>query len=228
MNAHGDTLARLAVVFACASGATGCYWSSQPQTPHRLVEMDLTTVPNLAMPVPRPLVGSRIVVLGRFDSTAPQPVGGLYDRREYEVSPLYRTYFFKDGAVEIFEHVSDGLRASGLIVLKDYAGHAEPSLLEAPVRAKEPILVTATLTALQHDQINENNDAKFEAGRVEIALRVTDSKGAVRLQKTYLVTGRIPYDGSTELLKLLGWKLAEALSADPQFVQAIAAQPRAQ
>ena len=228
MSALSNKLASIAIGLACATSATGCYWSSQPQTPHRLVEMDLTTVPNLTMPAPRPLVGSRIVVLGRFDSTAPQPVGGLYDRREYEVAPLYRTYFFKDGAVEIFEHVSDGLRASGLVVLKDYAGHAEPALLEAPMRAKDPILVTATLTALQHDQINENNDAKFEAGRLEVAVRVTDSKGAMRLQKTYLVTGRIPYDGTTELLRLLGWKLAETLSADPQFVQAIAAQPRAQ
>jgi hypothetical protein len=215
-----------AAILAGAASGTGCYWSSQPQVPHRLVEFDLSATPNLTMPSPRPLVGSRIVVLGRFDSTAPQPVGGLYDKREYEVAPLYRTYFFKDGAVEIFEHVSDGLRASGLIVLKDYAGHAEPSLLEAPVRAKDPILVSATLTALQHDQINENNDAKFEAGRVEIAVKVTDSKGNVRLTKTYMVSGRINYDGSTELLRLLGWKLAETLSADPAFVQAIAAQPR--
>jgi hypothetical protein len=228
MSALVTNLAKFGVLLACATGGTGCYWSSQPQVPHRLTELDLASIQTLGMPQPRPLTGSRIVILGRFDSTAPQPVGGLYDKREYEVAPLYRTYFFKDGAVEIFEHVSDGLRASGLIVLKDYAGHAEPALLEAPMRAKDPILVTATLTALQHDQINETNDAKFEAGRVEVAVRVTDSKGGARLAKSYVVTGRIPYDGSTELLRLLGWKLAEQLSADPQFVQAIAAQPRAQ
>jgi hypothetical protein len=222
---------RRALLFAVALSAafttTGCYWSSQPQTPHRSVELDLAAMPELKTPIPRPLVGTKLVVLGRFDSTAPQPIGGLYDRKEYEVAPLYRTYFFKDGAVEIFEHVADGLRASGLAVLKDYAGHAEPALLEPAVRAKDPILVTATVTALQHDQIREKGDrSDWEAGRVELDLRVATAAGAVVLQKKYLIEGRIPYDGQTELLRLLGWKVAEALSADPQFVAAIAASPR--
>ncbi len=210
-----------------AASSTGCYWSSQPQAPHRSVELDLAKMPALTIPAPRPLVGTRLIVLGRFDTTAPQPIGGLYDRDEYEVSPLYRTYFFKDGAVEIFEHVSDGLRAAGLTVLKDYAGHAEPALLEAPLRARNPVLVTATVTALQHDQIREPGKTDWEGGRLSVDLRVTEANGSVRFAKTYQIEGRIPYDGRTELLRLLGWKLAETLSNDPAFLAAIAAQPRA-
>ena len=220
-------LQRLALVAALAplGLAAGCYWSSQPSTPHRSVEVDLASIPELSVPAPHALTGSRLVVLGRFDTTAPQPVGGLYDRSDYEVSPLYRTYFFKDGAVEIFEHVSDGLRASGLAVLKDYAGHAEPAMLEAPTRAKNPILVTATLTALQHDQIREKGrEQDYEAGVVTVDLKVTDTDGTPRLAKTYSVQGRIHFDGKTELLRLLGWKLAETLSNDPEFVRAIGAQ----
>lgn len=217
----------LLVAVAALSTGAGCYWSSPPQAPHRSVKFELSRLPDLGAPAPRPLTGSKLVVLGRFDTVAAQPIGGLYDRKDYSVSPLIRTYFFKDGAVEVFEHVSDGLRASGLLVLKDYAGHAEPSLLEAPLRAKDPILVTGTVVSLQHDQIREKGERQdWEAGRLEVALKVRDASGASRLSKTYLVEGRIAYDGGrTELLKLLGWKLAEKLSADPEFVSAIAAAP---
>jgi len=211
----------------CVSLATGCYWSSQPSTPHRSEKIELGLIPELTNPTPRALSGSRVVVLGRFDTTAGNPIGGLYDRKEYEVSPLYRTYFFKDGAVEIFEHVADGLRASGLSVLKDYAGHAEPALLEAPLRAKNPVLVMATVTHLQHDQIREQGEVgDYEAGRVSVDVRVTDTDGTVKLSKSFTVQGRIRYDGRTEFLKLLGWKLAEALAADPAFVAALGAKAK--
>ncbi len=220
--------ALLQLSLACLlSASAGCYWSSQPQTPHRSTEIELSKYPELKVPSPRALAGTRVIVLGRFDTTAPQPIGGLYDRKDYSVSPLVRTYFFKDGAIEIFEHVSDGLRASGLFVLKDYAGHADPSLLEAPIRAKNPLLVTGTLLALQHDQIREKEAQQdYEAGRVEVALKVTESNGTPRFAKTYLVEGRLHYDGRTEFLKLLGWSLAEKLAADPEFVQAVAATPK--
>jgi len=217
-------IARLLTVLALAGSATGCYWSSPPSTPHRSTKIELANVPALGAPTPRPITSKRLVVLGRFDTSAPQPIGGLYDKKDYSVSPLIRTYFYKDGAVEVFEHVSDGLRASGLFVLKDYAGHAEPGLLEAPLRARDPLLVTGTVTALQHDQIREKADegsADWEAGRFELALKVSDAKGTVRLAKTYLVEGRIPFDDRTELLKILGWTMAERLSADPDFVKAV-------
>jgi len=217
-------------LLAVALLSTGCYWSSPPSTPHRSVQVDLATTPSFGNPQPAPLASKRVVVLGRFDTTAPQPIGGLYDRKDYKVSPLIRTYFYKDGAVEVFEHVSDGLRASGLTVLKDYAGHAEPALLEAPLRSKQPVLVTATVTALQHDQIREKGEnggvGEWEAARLELAVRVTDSDGAARLNKTYLVEGRVAWNPELDLLKVLGWSMAEKLSKDAEFVKAIEAGPR--
>jgi len=217
-------------LLAIALLSTGCYWSSPPSTPHRSTRVDLATTPQFGHPAPAPLAGKRVIVLGRFDTSAPNPIGGLYDRKEYSVSPLIRTYFFKDGAVEVFEHVSDGLRASGLSVLKDYAGHAEPALLEAPLREKQPILVTATVLALQHDQIREKGESggvgDWEAARLELAVRVTDSNGAVRLSKTFLVEGRTGFSDNNELLKVLGWSMAEKLSKDAEFVRAIEAGPR--
>jgi hypothetical protein len=56
-------------------------------------------------------------------------------------------------------------------------------------------------------------------------VRVTDSNGAARLNKTYLVEGRMAWnDNHTELLKVLGWSMAEKLSKDAEFVRAIEAQ----
>jgi len=223
-------ISRMFLALVLTTSATGCYWSSPPSTPHRSTKIELAKVPALGTPNPRPIASKRVIVLGRFDTTAPQPIGGLYDQKDYSVSPLLRTYFYKDGAVEVFEHVSDGLRASGLFVLKDYAGHAEPALLEPPLRARDPLLVTGTVTALQHDQIREKTTeggaGDYEAGRFELALKVSDSKGTVRLAKTYLVEGRIQFDDRTELLKVLGWTMAERLSADPDFIKAIEAAPR--
>ncbi len=221
---------RALLAAALLSTATGCYWSSPPSTPHRSVKIDLAATSPFGNPAPAQLSGKRVVVLGRFDTTAPNPIGGLYDRKDYSVSPLIRTYFYKDGAVEIFEHVSDGLRATGLFVLKDYAGHAEPALLEAPLREKKPILVTATVLALQHDQIREKGEGggvgEWEAARLELAVKVTDDSGAVRLNKKFLVEGRAPWNDNNELLKVLGWTMAEKLSKDPEFVRAIEAGPR--
>lgn len=210
--------------------ATGCYWSSPPSTPHRSVKIELANVPLLGDPKPRAIASKRVIVLGRFDTVAANPIGGLYDRKDYSVSPLIGTYFYKDGAVEVFEHVSDGLRAAGLMVLRDYAGHAEPALLDAPLREQQPILVTATVLALQHDQIREKADdgkpAEWEAARLELEVRVAATDGASRLKKTYLVEGRVPWNPEYDLLKVLGWTVAEKLSADPEFLKAIEAGAR--
>lgn len=216
----------LAVVGALsASGASlGCYWSSPPSTPHRSERFDLAKIPELGAPAPRALAGTRILVLGRFDTTAPNPVGGLYDRSDYEVSPLYRTYFYKDGAVEIFEHVADALRASGLTVLKDYGGGAQAALLEPPIRAKSPILVRGTLVGLQHDQVREKHDAgDFQVGRVVVDVTVTETDGRPLFRKTYDLAGKAPWDEQTDFLKLLGWKLTEQMTSDPEFVRVIGA-----
>lgn len=208
-----------------AALTTGCYWSSPPSTPHRSVRVELAEIPAFGTPAPRRIASKKTIVLGRFDTVAPQPIGGLYDRRDYKVSPLIRTYFFKDGAIEVFEHVSDGLRSAGLLVLKDYAGHAEPALLEEPLRSANPVLVTATVLALQHDQIREKGDDKqpvdWEAARLELAVRVSSGSGAVKLNRTYRVEGRIPFNPEHDLLKLLGWSMAEKLTSDPEFVRAV-------
>jgi hypothetical protein len=92
------------------------------------------------------------------------------------------------------------------------------------------VLVTATVLALQHDQIREKSagggEGEREAARLELAVRVTDSNGAARLNKTYLVAGRATWSDNNELLKVLGWAMAEKLSKDPEFVKAIEAGPR--
>ena len=218
---------RIASLAALALSAGGCAFGHPPIGPHGALDLTGVEAPTLAVPAPARLRTRRVVVLGRFDSTAVQPIGGLYDEVDPGVSPLYRTYSFPDGALEIFEATSDALRASGLEVLKDYATHAEPALVEAPLRAKDPLLVTATLVALQHDQVRREADPRprdEEVARVAAHVEVRDLSGAVRFAKDEVVVGRTPARPGADLLRLLGLALGDRLARDPAFQKAVEAE----
>lgn len=212
--------ARLALPFAL-SMTTGCYWSSQPAGPYRSVALVLRS-PAANQEPSRPIASPRLIVLGRFDTVAQNPIGGLYDHDDYAVTPLSRTYFFKDGAVVLFEAVAERLRSQGLTVWKDYAGRAEAPMLEPPLRERRPLLVNATVTSLQHDQIRSDGD--FNAALVTIDVRVTETDGTQRLAKTYQVERTRPYDTNADFLRDLGRAVADTLSADDAFRRAIEAE----
>jgi hypothetical protein len=217
------TLVAIGMVGA-ASTSAGCWFGSPPETSHRHVMPRPEALADLAAPAPRRLIGAAPIVLGRFDGTAQSPIGGVYDHVEHEVTPLVATYFFADGPIEIFEHVSDALRADGLAVFKDYAGRAEPALLPAAMRAQSPVLVSATITELQHDQVRRDAGSDWEVARLGADVLVRDVEGRTKLAKHYSVEGRVRYDERTQMLQLIGWKLAEAMTADPAFLAAIAAR----
>jgi hypothetical protein len=219
---------RLALLAACLL-LGGCYWSSPPDGPFGHVRQDPDPKRPLAPAILQTLVAPRPVLLGRFDTTAPQPIGGLYDRANYHLATLYRTYFFRDGAVEIFEHTADALRAAGVGVLKDYASQAEPALVEAPLRKLRPVLVSGTVRALQHDLIRTDDEETHTDAAVlhlTVDIRVAEADGTPRLAKTYVVDGTLHYDANADALDMLGAKLAEALTHDPEFVTAIGATTR--
>jgi hypothetical protein len=221
---------RASLLLALVSAlGTGCYWSSPPEGPYGHIRQEPDKTPSLTPVTLEALTPGRMIVLGRFDSTAPQPIGGLYDRANYHLAPLYRTYYFRDGAVEVFEHVADALRAAGLGVLKDYSAHGAPALLEAPLRSLHPVLVTGTVRALQHDLIRIDDADKHDDTAVVhlvIDMRVTDTDGAPRLEKRYAVDGTVLYDPAADVLDLLGAKLVEKLTRDPEFVGAVGAAVR--
>jgi hypothetical protein len=217
-----------ALVFVLAV-ANGCYWSNPPTTPHGHKAAALDSMSTLSVTVnPVQLQSSKVIVLGRFDSVATQPIGGLYDFAEYEISPLIRTYYFGHAHLELFEHVSDALRASGLDVRKDYATTAEPALLEKRVRDLQPFLVRATVQSLQHDQIRSDTDpaADYEAVQLVVDVSVLDVQGAERYRARHTIEARMVYQQDLDVLRILGLKLGERLTRDAGFLRAVAAHRR--
>jgi len=206
---------------------SGCYWSDPPSFPYG----HASNPPKDATPLttaqpPPPCHSPRILVLGRFDSVVTQPIGGLYDWSDYQVSPLFRTYYFKHAHLEIFEHTSDALRAAGLDVRKDYGTTGEPGLVEAPLRAKAPLLVRTTILALQHDQVRTDDDPPrdFEVVRLVAEVSVADLQGGVRYREKQSIRARVDARDPANLLRLLGLELGRRLLLDPGFLRAIEAE----
>lgn len=205
--------------------ASGCYWSSPPTNPHGNVALDPAKLPTLqASGHAARLASRRLVVFGRLDSVATQPIGGVYDHVEATVSPLNRTYFFRDGPLEIFEHTTDALRAAGLDVRKDYATTGAPQLLEPRLRARSPLLMGGQIRALQHDQIRTDaGDA--EVARLVLSLWVREADGRVRYEREHTIEGKTPHPPPLDMLRLLGTLLVERLDQDADFRRALEVSP---
>jgi hypothetical protein len=205
--------------------APGCYWSSPPTHPHRHVDLDPAKLTALEVPQPTARRSPKLVILGRFETTAPQPVGGLYDHDDYSITPLYRTYFFRDAHLEVFEHTCDALRATGLDVRKDYATAAAPTLLEARTRARDPLLVTGSISALQHDQVRLSGEppVDVEIARLTIRVLVRDPSGAARYDREHTVEGKVAAGDGRDMLRLLGLNLGDRLARDADFARAVGA-----
>ncbi len=223
------TAARLALLLPALLSA-GCYWSHPPTAPHgHHAPKKAEGLPTLTVsPTPLRLRSPRVIVLGRFSTTGVQPIGSLYDYADYEASPLIRTYFFRHAHLELFEHVSDALRASGLDVRKDYATTGEPSLLEGPARALRPVIVRTRIAALQHDQVRTDTDPSTdnEVVRLVVDVSVIEADGTERYSARHAIYGRVTWQEDLDVLRLLGLELGERLTKDAGFLRAIEASPR--
>lgn len=222
------TATRIASLLA-ATLCAGCYWSSPPSSPHGHHPANVEGLPSLAVsPHPVALRSPRLIVLGRFGTRSIQPIGALYDFNDYEASPLIRTYFFRHAHLELFEHVSDALRASGLDVRKDYATTGDPALLEAPVRSLRPLIVRTSVAALQHDQVRTDTDPPTdnEVVRLVVDVSVVEADGTQRYSARHEIYGRLAWQEDLDVLRMLGLELGERLTRDAGFLRAIEATPR--
>lgn len=221
--------ARAAAVVLATFGLSGCYFSNPPSAPHGHTPMQVEQLAPLTVsPAPAQLASQRVIVLARFDAATVQPIGGLYDLHDYETSPLLRTYFFKHGPLELFEHACDALRATGLDVRKDYATTGEPALLEAQLRALQPLIVRTRILSLQHDQVRTEGEppSDNEVLRLVAEVSVVDPRGGTLYQGRHEVTGRLLWQQDSDVLRLLGLAFGERLSRDPAFVSALGARVR--
>ncbi|HVY46705.1 MAG TPA: hypothetical protein VHB21_12540 [Minicystis sp.] len=215
-------IARAIAIALVSLGAAGCYWSSPPTNPYPHEPFDVARLPELTEPRLAPLRSSRVIVYGRFQSVASQPIGGLYDEREYSLSPLYRTYAFPDVGLELFEQSCDALRATGLDVRKDYSV-ADTRLLEPRLRALAPVTVSTVLLSVQHDQIRTEEGRDVEAARLVARVTVRGPAMHERYRKDIRVEGRRPSNPDADVLGALGRSLGAALVADADFLRAVEA-----
>lgn len=217
--------ARLLSLLAFAPLLGGCYWSDPPAYPYGHTPNDPAQASPLTLPAPARLHSPRILLLGRFDTTVTQPIGGLYDWSEYDVSPLFRTYYFKNAHLELFEHTCDALRASGLDVRKDYATTGDPALVEAPLRAKQPLLVRTRVLTLQHDQVRTDTETPidYEVVKLVADVAVLELGGAQRYVARHAVHGRMDAQDPANVLRMLGLRLGDRLMHDAAFLRAIEA-----
>lgn len=222
-------LLRIAFGAALSISASGCYFSSPPSAPHGHNPLHVEQLPTLTVsPSPAQLASPHVIVLGRFDSSATQPIGGLYDFSDYDSSPLQRTYYFKHAHLELFEHACDALRATGLDVRKDYGSTGEPTMLEQPLRRLQPLIVRTTIVAMQHDQVRTDSDPPTdnEVVKLVVDVSVIDSLGTSHYQARHAVYGRLTWQEDLDVLRMLGLKLGERLTRDPAFLNAIGARAR--
>jgi hypothetical protein len=224
-----NALQCIALLAAVCASTTGCYFSNPPSTPHGHDPMHVEQLPTLTVSAtPVQLASRRVIVLSRFDSTATQPIGGLYDFNDYESSPLIRTYYFKHANLELFEHACDALRATGLDVRKDYATTGEASLIERPLRELQPLMVRTKIISLQHDQVRTDSDPPTdnEVVKLVVDVSVIDALGASRYQARHAIYGRLTWQEELDVLRMLGLRLGERLARDPAFLRAVEATTR--
>jgi hypothetical protein len=162
--------------------------------------------------------------VARFRSLVPNPVGGLYDHAVQHESPLWRTYYARYPEASVFEGFAERLREAGLAAFKDYTDAGNPRLLDATVRGRDPLVVSAKLLRLRHDQFRQASPIRgdFEGVFAVLELTVRDARGAVRLQLRREVTVKVPA-GGMNLLQLAGAVFADSLIADAKFRAALGA-----
>lgn len=218
---------RILALLACCLAGSACWVSSPPITPLGHQETDsIKNVTDLVVnSEPVKVASRRIIVLGRFESLITQPIGGLYDYDDSEVSPLYRTYYFKHGDLELFEHTSDYLRGSGLDLRRDYGTTGNPSLVETPLRQQNPLIVRTKILLLQHDQVRSGEPPQdYEIAHLTVEISVFDTQGQQRYQSRQEILGRLPHQEDANLLRILGLTLGQRLLSDPSFLNAIEAK----
>jgi hypothetical protein len=191
-----------------------------PVSPYNVAPVDFDKLQATPPPVaPRAPEGTPRIVVGMFDSSATNPVGGLYDFTEYSISPLYRTYYFPGLPAQMFELVADALKASGVRASRDYTGNGLLSLQDGTVR--DARVVTATITRFGHHQLKTDQFAQgLDAVALEARVMVLDAEGTARYQQDHTVTVMITAQ-STDVLQALATQLVTQLLATSSFVEAL-------
>lgn len=148
--------ARVLAIFAFALGTTlpGCVRRvAAPTTPfgHPVAAM---SGPAIAAVSPRAL-GGRTIVVGPIDSEIVQPIGGAYDRGDYEHSPLARVWFVPEIATLLGDALVDGVLRNGGVGLRETSGVLLASGRSRAMLREGSEQWRVRLVSFEHDLVSE-------------------------------------------------------------------------
>ncbi|MCC7540690.1 MAG: hypothetical protein IT379_31025 [Deltaproteobacteria bacterium] len=117
---------------------------------------------------PTPLEG-RTIVVGPIDSEVTQPIGGSYDREDYEHTPLARAWFVPEIATLLGDALVAAVRRRGGVGLRETSGVLLASARSLPLRQEGTEQWRVRIVSLQHDVVR---DAQADQPYAELAARI--------------------------------------------------------
>jgi hypothetical protein len=203
-----------AALAAIAVALTGCfYWPFAPDRPHGQSALDPGLLLSPSPPAIAAAHAGRPIVLRRFESSYTEPAGAVY------APSIAATIDAADAPIAIFECTAEGLRRLGFDVRKDYAQDgaraAIPGASEANVHVDR----------LRIDAVQAGDPPLIAVAEMHAAIAIRAASGQPIFDKDLSVAGHLPAEEKAGVPCALGYRLAEALAADPAFARAAGGAP---
>jgi hypothetical protein len=246
----------LPLVTACClvSLTSGCYFSAKPAKHAYLTarvdfKKRLEHIPS-AQPAKAAAAWPKLVVMPLWNSLVTNPVGGLYDDVASSISSLQGTFFHRDVRLPIWEGCVEKLRRYGLRVYKDYGDTGNPPLMRGLLARKNVVFLRATIASFVHDQrrtpkpwdhpsnnqktqkrttskAGEQGELRFEATQIVLLVDLIDVRGRVLWRSKVTTYAKKAFHRPIDLLRRLGFAVADALVADRALKTAMSKTPAA-
>lgn len=144
------------VAFVALAGPAACVHRIEaPTTPfgHPVAAMAAPALDH----VPEAALGGRTVVVGPIDSEITQPIGGVYDRRDFEHSPFVRAWFVPEIATLLGDALVNAVRRHGGVGLRETSGVLVPEARSLPLRREGSEQWRVRVVAMEHDLVSADD-----------------------------------------------------------------------
>ena len=156
------------IVFVAVAGAAACVHRTEAPTTPFGHPVEAMAAPAVAQ-VPEAALGGRTVVVGPIDSEITQPIGGVYDRRDYEHSPFARAWFVPEIATVLGDALVTAVRRHGGVGLRETSGVLVPEARSLPLRREGSEQWRVRVVAMEHDLVSADD---AERPYAELAARL--------------------------------------------------------
>jgi hypothetical protein len=191
-------MTRAALLLLCALLPACIYWPFTAGRPYGHDALE----PGPALPSAAPSAGGArgAIVLHRFESSAVQPIGGVYN------TSLVAVIQAPDAPIAIFDCAAAGLRGLGFDVQEDRGLY--------PAAAGDRPEVSAHMRRLRVDAVKRDGAMIALA---EMTIEVT----APGYRKEITLGGHTTAAGNADVPCALGWMLADKVAGDGDFQRAV-------